>query len=163
MLKNESTFKSRLVMVLLLISVFVAGSSLVGVAAAQDLDIVYVDTQQVFEAHPAAQEATQQLQTRQQEMQEDLGAMEDEEGMMQQQQMQEELQQLQNDLLEEAMAEVQADVQEIAEEKGYDYIVDEQMLLAGGEDVTDEILDELDGASPQQEELEQEQLDGLGN
>ncbi|MCK8825300.1 OmpH family outer membrane protein [Fuchsiella alkaliacetigena] len=134
--------KRKAVLSLLIVFLLISSFSL-SVRAAESTKIVYVNIESVFEAHPATQEAREKLQLEVQKMREELGDLDPGESQMMQQQFEQELQELQNQLMEEAFAELRADIQQIADEKGYDYIVGDNMLLAGGEDVTEEILAEL--------------------
>jgi Skp family chaperone for outer membrane proteins len=56
-----------------------------------------------------------------------------------QQQFQQRAQKLQRDALDE----LRRDIQKIASDKGYTYVMDSNVLLAGGEDVTEEVMKEI--------------------
>ncbi len=43
------------------------------------------------------------------------------------------------------MEKIREDIQKIAKQKGYKYVMDSNALLAGGEDVTEEILQAING------------------
>ncbi len=83
----------------------------------------------------------QKLQSEQQKMQQKLKFMDDNKAQMMQQQAQQKLQQMQAELQQEAMTAMRDDVKDLASEKGYDYVLDQNVLLAGGEDVTEELLE----------------------
>jgi len=62
--------------------------------------------------------------------------------------MQMELQELQEELLDEAFAEIEADVGSIAADLGYDVVIDPQGVVAGADyldlvDITEEVLEQL--------------------
>ncbi|MFP4193830.1 MAG: OmpH family outer membrane protein [Desulfosalsimonas sp.] len=112
-------------------------------ASAEKLEIVTVDANQIMQNHPAFTEAQQTLQSEVQEMRKDMEGKNEQEQQQQQQQMQQQMQQRSQKLQQEAMEKVKQDIQKIADEKGYDYVMDANSLLAGGKDVTDEIMEEL--------------------
>ncbi len=116
---------------------------------AQDLNVGTVNMQEVLMAHPAIQDAQQELQEEQMAMMEDMEDMDEEEQQAQQQEMQQQLEMLQQELMEEAMDEAAADIDEAAEALGYDVVLDDQGIVAGEEDlaaddITEEVMDELD-------------------
>lgn len=106
---------------------------------AENIGIVTVDTNEIMQQHPAFKEAQQTLQSEAQKMQQQMK----EQGQQQQQAAQQQLQQKSRKLQQNAMDEVRADIQKIADEKGYDYVMDKNALISGGKDVTDEILEEI--------------------
>ncbi len=119
-------------------------------AEAQDLNVATVNMQEVLMAHPAIQEAQQELQEKQMEMMADLEDMDEEDAAAQQQQMQQELQMLQQDLLESAIAEVEADIEEIAADLGFNVVLNQEGIVSGeealeAESITDEVMEEFNG------------------
>ncbi|MFP3980349.1 MAG: OmpH family outer membrane protein [Desulfobacterales bacterium] len=106
---------------------------------AENIGIVTVDTNEIMQNHPAFKKAQQTLQGEAQKMQQQM----EDKGQEQQQAAQQQLQQKSQELQQNAMDEVRADIQEIAKEKGYDYVMDTNALISGGKDVTDEILEEI--------------------
>ncbi len=119
-------------------------------AEAEDLNVATINMQEVLMAHPAIQEAQQELQEKQMEMMADLEEMDEEDAAAQQQQMQQELQMLQQDLLESAIAEVENDIAEIAADLGYNVVLNQQGIVSGEEaleavDITDEVMEEFNG------------------
>ncbi|MCX8082474.1 MAG: OmpH family outer membrane protein [bacterium] len=115
------------------------GLALKGYAA--DVKIVSIDTGKVFEAHPAFKEAMEKFQAQAGEMQKKLEGIENEEEKKNAQiQMQMELRTLAMNLQEEAFNKMKDDVQKFAKKKGYTYVVDKNALIAGGKDVTEELL-----------------------
>ena len=102
-----------------------------------------MDTQKVLEAHPAFQEAIQEYQTKMQEFQQQIMEMDEQEQAMMQQVMQQQMQQLGTQLQEQAFDAMQKDVQDAADKLGYDFIFDSNVLIVGGTDITDTILNEI--------------------
>ncbi|MFP4158150.1 MAG: OmpH family outer membrane protein [Desulfobacterales bacterium] len=101
--------------------------------------IVTVDTNEIMEKHPAFMEAQQTMQKESQQMQQQMK----EGGQQEQQAAQQQMQQRSQELQQEALEEVRKDIQEVADEKGYDYVMDTNALMAGGKDVTDEIIEAI--------------------
>jgi outer membrane protein len=109
--------------------------------------IVTVNTNQIVQRHPAFIEAQQTLQGETQKMRQDMEGKSEQEQQAAQQQVQQRLQQLQ----QEALEKVRKDIQEFADEKGYDYVMDVNALLAGGEDVTDEMIEAIGEKNKEQD------------
>lgn len=105
-----------------------------------EMKIVSIDTNKALEAHPAFKEAVLKFKGYQQEMQKKLRETEKEQQPVAQQQLKQQLEQVGGQLQKEAFSEMKKDVQQQAEEKGYDYVLDDSMLIAGGRDVTEEII-----------------------
>ncbi|MFW6081620.1 MAG: OmpH family outer membrane protein [Desulfosalsimonas sp.] len=103
--------------------------------------IVTVDTNEIMQKHPAFMEAQQTLQNEAQQMQQQMQEGSQQEQQAAQQQMQQRSQQLQ----QEALDKVRKDIQKVAEEKGYDYVMDTNALLSGGTNVTDEVIEAIGG------------------
>lgn len=122
-----------------LLCLFIAGS-FAAAGSAAEIKIVSIDTQRVFGEHPAFKEAMGKFQAQIQEMQKKIEEMDEESKGAAQQMMQHQMQQLGMQLQEEAFGKMKADVQKIAKKKGYDYVVDVNMLIVGGKDVTEEVL-----------------------
>lgn len=106
----------------------------------ESLKIVTVETNQIMENHPAFIEAQQTLQSEIQEMQKEMEGKSEQDQQMAQQQMQQQVQQRSQQMQEEVLEKVRNDIQEIADEKGYAYVMDVNALLAGGENVTEEMV-----------------------
>jgi len=130
-------------------AIVLAGAVSAGVplsAAAQeggDITIVAIDTDKILEVHPAFIEAKKKFETEVQGIQKKLGTMNQEEQLQAQQKMQQDLQQRGQDLQKSALQEMKQDIQKIADEKGYDYVVDSNLLIVGGKNVTEEVLTAL--------------------
>jgi Skp family chaperone for outer membrane proteins len=109
-----------------------------GNANAEEIKIVSIKTGEVLQSHPAFREAVGKYQAKQQEMQKKLSEAKEEERTMLQTQAQQELQQIGMQLQKEATDKMTKDVQNLAKENGYDYVVDADMLIVGtGPDVPD--------------------------
>ncbi len=128
-------------------------------AQADDLEVATVDMQEVLMVHPSIMDAQQEIQEEQMEMMAELEDMDEEEAAMQQQQMQQDLQQLQQDLLEDAIADVETDIEDIAAELGYNVVLNSEGIVSGEEnldsvDITEDIMEEFNGdAEDMQPEL----------
>ncbi|MFP4039919.1 MAG: OmpH family outer membrane protein [Desulfosudaceae bacterium] len=118
----------------------IAGIAGITEADAGDLNIVTVDTNEIVSQHPALVEAQQTLQGEAQKMQQEIEGKGQEQQQVAQQQLQERSQELQLEAVEKA----KKDIREIAAEKGYEYVMDTNALLVGGEDVTEEVLAEME-------------------
>ncbi|MGM0442473.1 MAG: OmpH family outer membrane protein [Elusimicrobiota bacterium] len=123
----------------MLVMVF-GGFSIVGA----EVNIVSIDTNKILQKYPPFLEAQEEFQAEQQKMQKRLQEMDEDEKQMGQQMIQQQLQQMGARLEAEASQSLQEDIGEIADDKGYDYVMDKNVMFAGAEDVTDEIADELD-------------------
>jgi len=121
-------------------------------ANAEISDFYTIDSQAVMEVHPAFQDAMQEYQEQIQQMQQQLQEADEQQRAMMQQMMQQQMQQLGTELQEEAFSAMQNDIQELAEEKGYGTILDGNVVIVGGEDITNEVIDALDIEVPEPEE-----------
>jgi len=130
-----------ILLVLAIVFLLIAGVRLTGKTAG----IVSADIDRIMGEHPAFQEAMLTFQTELKAMQENLDKLEGEAKLKEQQQMQQKVQQLAVRLQEEAAGKVMEDVRTAAKNRGYVYILDSKALIAGGKDVTEEILEELAG------------------
>ena len=119
------------------------------IAGQSDIKIVTVDIQRVVRMHPAFQEAMQEYQRKLQEFQRQMEEIEEDERAMMQQLLQQQMQQLGMQLQDRAFDKMQEDVRAFAKDNGYDYIFDSSVLLAGGIDVTEELLESL-GKDPEE-------------
>jgi Skp family chaperone for outer membrane proteins len=121
--------------------------------SAAEIRIVSIDTQRVFSGHPAFHEAMGKFQVQIEDMQKKLEGMDEEAKGMAQQMMQQQMQNLGMQLQEEAFGRMKADVQKFAKKKGYTYIVDSNMLIVGGKDVTEEVLASFPKPEPKKVEV----------
>ena len=122
------------------------------VAAESNLRIAVIDTQEVMQAHPAFQEAMQEYQREMQQLQQQLEGADEEQRAMMQQMVQQQMQQKGAELQERAFEALQEDVREFADEENYDYVMDANVLLAGGTDVTDKMMEKIGEAAPTEQE-----------
>lgn len=159
MLKNRM-FSTASLLILLSAAVFAflvlfpdRGGAEAG-ADTDDLRFYTVDTLAVMESHPAFQEAMEQYQERMQELQQQIEGMGEQEQAMMQHVFQQQVQQIGAELQEEAFDKMQEDINRYAEEKGYKYIFDANVMLVGGTDITDDIIDEI-GVEPLDMEVQQ--------
>ncbi|MGM0454039.1 MAG: OmpH family outer membrane protein [Thermodesulfobacteriota bacterium] len=134
--------KTLKVLFLCLIAVSFTMAAPTGIFASDDGDakIVSVDLNRIMQQHPAFQQARQKLQGEMQQMRQKMQDM----GEQEQRAAQQEFQQRGQDLQAEARDEVKKDVQKVADEKGYEFVVDSNALVAGGKDVTDEVIEALE-------------------
>lgn len=137
-----------IVVFVLLVAFLVIGA--LSITAAEKPVVASVNLDRIAQAHPAFAEVVQIYQNEiaqlQKEMEEKMEGLDEEEAIQLQMEIEEQLQQRAIELQNEAIDSIQNDIQRIASEKGYDYIVAEDMLLAGGpvKDVTDEFLAEIE-------------------
>lgn len=103
--------------------------------------IVSLDANKALSAHPAFKDAVEKFQVRQQHMQSELKELASEDQQTRQQEMQQEMQKLGAQLQKEALDKMKQDIQKLAGEKGYDYVFDNNLLFAGGCDITEEAID----------------------
>ncbi|MFW6147692.1 MAG: OmpH family outer membrane protein [Thermodesulfobacteriota bacterium] len=124
-----------------LVAVFCTLAWVAGVSAddAKNDKIVTVNTKQIIQKHPAFIEAQQTLQREAQQFQQQMEGKKQQERQAAQEQFQQRAQKLQKDALDE----VRKDIQKIADDKGYKYVMDENVVLAGAKDVTEEILEDI--------------------
>lgn len=120
---------------------------------AAEIKIVSIDTQRVFGEHPAFQEAMAKFQAQIQEVQKKIEEMKEEEKGAAQQMFQYQMQQVGMELQKEAFSKMKADVQKFAKKKGYTYVIDSNMLIAGGTDVTEEVIASFPKVEPKKEEV----------
>jgi outer membrane protein len=124
-----------------LVAAFFTMAGVTGVSAgdAENDKIVTVNTSQIIQKHPAFLEIQQTLQGEAQQIQQQMEGKSQQERQAAQQQFQQRAQKLQKDALDK----VREDIQKIADDKGYQYVMDANVVLAGGKDVTEEILKEI--------------------
>ncbi len=136
------------VLVLAIVLLLTAGSRIFG----RSTTIVSADIDRIMGEHPAFKEAMARFQSEITSMSGKLEKLQGAERIKEQQRLQMELQKIAAKLQEEAMSRVMKDVESIAKSKGYDYIIDKKSMVAGGKDVTGEILSSLKGGDKPEEE-----------
>lgn len=102
--------------------------------------IVSIEMDKILEAHPAFKNAKEKFGTELEGMKKDLEKMDKNKQAESQLKMQQQLQQRGEQLQKEAVATVRQDIVKLAAQKGWDYVVDSNALLAGGRNVTDEVV-----------------------
>lgn len=148
--KTRVMLLAIIVLVLAIVFLFTAGTKLLG----KSTRIVSADVDRIMGEHPAFKQAMAKFQSEINSMKEKLDKMEGQAKAKEQQQMQLKIQQIAMELQEEAAAKVTEDIQRIAKSKGYDYVLDSKSLVAGGKDITGEILSALKGPEAQATEEE---------
>jgi len=146
--KTTDMLLAVVVLVLAIIFLLTAGNRLFSKSPA----IVSADIDRIMGEHPAFKQAMAKFQKESQSMREKLGKLEGEGKAKEQQQLLLQLQQYAGKLQEEAVAKVIEDVQRIAKSRGYDYVLDGKSLVAGGKDITGEILSEMKEADKPENE-----------
>jgi len=110
---------------------------------AQEMKIASIDTGKILMAHPAFQKALEKYQSEVRSMQEKIKEMGQDEQMAARQMMQHQMQELGTQLESEAFKEMRKDVKKMAVERGYKYVMDSNVLIVGGDDITEDILAEI--------------------
>ncbi|SDL78182.1 Outer membrane protein (OmpH-like) [Halarsenatibacter silvermanii] len=157
------TIDIRKTLIAALIAIGLTASLGLGVQAqTAEADVATIDMQEVLMAHPAIQDAQQQLQEEQMEMMAELEDMGEEEAAGQQQEMQQDLEMLQQDLMESAMDEAAEDIDEVAQDLGYEVVLDQEGVITGEdelnpENITEDVMDELDIEAEMPDEMEMQQ------
>jgi len=131
------------VMVAILLAVF----CFVVPSSAEEVKIAAIDTGKILLAHPAFQKAMDKYQTEVQSMQQKISEMKEEEQMSARQMLQSQMQELGMKLETEAFSEMRKDVKKIAEKSGFKYVMDINVLIVGGQDITKNVLSELKKAA----------------
>ncbi|WP_408955996.1 OmpH family outer membrane protein [Natroniella sp. ANB-PHB2] len=109
--------------------------------------IGYLNLEEVYEVHPEVVKANQSLEKEAQALQNEfqqkmsqLDPEEDQEQMQQiQQQFQQQFTQLQQGEMEEIERKIQPDLDQVRQELGLDLIVNQEVVVNGGQDVTEEV------------------------
>ncbi|WP_408955997.1 hypothetical protein [Natroniella sp. ANB-PHB2] len=111
-------------------------------------DIGYV-SEEVYEVHPEVvkfqQDMQQQIQAYEQQFMEEISGLDQQEDMQEIQQIQQQVEQQiqieQAEKQEKLFEKVEADLENVREELGLDIILHEQVVISGGQDVTEEVKD----------------------
>lgn len=112
-----------------------------GKGSAAEVKIVSIDTGKVFESHPAFIEAMNAFQMQMGEAQKQIDGIENEEEKTSvQMHIQQQMRALAAQMQDSAFKKMKEDIQKFAKKKGYTYIVDSNALIAGGKDVTEELI-----------------------
>jgi len=146
--KMTDVFLAGLLIVVAVVFLLMAGNRMFGKSSR----IFSADLDRIMGEHPALQEAMGNFQKELMGMQNKLEKMEGEAKVKEQQKMQLQIEEIAMRMQEEAVGRIMDDVRRIAEQKGYNYIVDKKVLLVGGKDVTEEILSAIKGKDAETEE-----------
>ncbi|MFW5855768.1 MAG: OmpH family outer membrane protein [Bacillota bacterium] len=134
----------------LLMAVLVFSGAFIFSAEAGAADVGYVNMQEIYEAHPVAQEINMEMQEEigslQESYEEDMDdSEEDEEAQSQmQQEFQQEATEIQEEYMQKLEDEIEPDLDDARKELGLDLIVDNEVVVSGGEDVTEEVLEHFE-------------------
>ncbi|GEM_PF-693648 len=143
--------RCRTIQVFILSLSVIVAAGIFSPSVSSDLNVGVIESDRILEVHPAFRDAQQEYQAEVQQMQQQLEGMEEDEQMMAQQMLQQQLQEVGARLQTEALDALREDVTKIAEEKGYDYVFDSNVIFYGGMDITDEIIEALDIETPEEE------------
>ncbi|MCK8817645.1 OmpH family outer membrane protein [Natroniella sulfidigena] len=135
-----------------LVLLLAVGSIMINLSSevrAEASKIGYVDLEEVYEVHPEVARLQQTLEAEAQELQaefqQEMGELDpeqDQEEMQQlQQQFQQQFNQIQEGQWEEIEQQIQPDLDQARKELGLDLIVNQEVVVNGGQDVTEEIKD----------------------
>ena len=119
--------------------VLLAGAA--GISTAYTFEIAYFDVAEVSMLHPAMQEAQDKLYEEEERLLSQFEQMDQEAQMMQQEMLYQELEEIRRALVNEAISKISEDVDIIAGELGYDYILDKNVIFAGGDDITEQVVE----------------------
>jgi outer membrane protein len=140
--------KFQLAVVLLLAAILAAVLLLGILTEDKTVDkVAYVNLERVFEEHPARAAAESTLNQKAAEYQQQLeNESEDLSGVEQKEMLakyQNQLQNLEVDLLDSVTREVEKVIKETAAEKKVKFVLEEEQVLYGGYDLTDDVLEKL--------------------
>ncbi|MBN1445405.1 MAG: OmpH family outer membrane protein [Candidatus Omnitrophica bacterium] len=141
-LKNKSV-KDMVIAGVVVFAVMIGVAIGVNMLFGSSAKIATADMEKVMNVHPAFKEAMTSFQKEITAMQERLEKMTGEEREKEQQKMSQMIQQIGLRLQEEALAIVTEDLETVAKRKGYAYVVDKSVLIAGGKDITEDVLNFL--------------------
>ena len=119
------------------------------VALAQEEGIIaFVNLEELFEAHPDKAQAEEQLNLEAQELQQELEEKAEDLNQDEQHQLLQEYQQRLNqreqELIQEVLDQIESLIVELAEERGFQVVLDGQNVLYGGYDLTPELIERLE-------------------
>lgn len=117
--------------------------------AAPGQKIGVIDVTKVLEESQRAREYQNQLDARKSEVQKrlesEMGNLKEEERVAEFQKAYQELDRLGRELGQQLHLEIEQAVQKVAEEEQLDIVINNKAVLYGGEDITDEVIEELGG------------------
>ena len=130
-------------------SVVAMGLSQLGTstASAASSSVGAVDYRKVLQSHPdyasASSEMQKAIQEAEMRFQADTAKMSDEDKAKAMQQAQQELQQKEQALTSAIQAKIDVVVKEVADAKGLSVVLDKNVVVYGGQDITDDVLKKL--------------------
>jgi len=136
-LLKEKARESLLAGVLLIVVVAVL---VFAVMRSRQGGIASVDMERIINAHPAMQEAITTFQKEISDRQTELNKMKGEEKVKEQQKLQQEISQIAMRLQQEAMDKIKKDIEQVAREKGYTFVIENNAIIVGGRDITEDVL-----------------------
>lgn len=121
----------------------------VGFAAPASSSIGYVDRQKVLMSHPQMEAVMQSMQsesaTMQKTFEEQAATMSPQEKERFAIQLQQRLQQKENELMKPLIDQIEAEIKKLAEAKGLTVVVDANIVIYGGTDITADVVKNLGG------------------
>lgn len=121
----------------------------VGFAAPASSSIGYVDRQRVLMSHPQMEAVMQSMQsestTMQKTFEEQAATMSPQEKERFAIQLQQRLQQKENELMKPLIDQIEAEIKKLAEAKGLTVVVDANIVIYGGTDITADVVKSLGG------------------
>ncbi|WP_027340370.1 OmpH family outer membrane protein [Halonatronum saccharophilum] len=141
-------YKNKKLLVISGLLVFALLFSFNSFTQASEADIGYVNFEEVYQNHPEVvatnQDFQQEVQVVQAEFQDRLAGLDQENDMEEINQVEQEFQQKVNEIRTEIsgglMEKVESDLEKIREDLGYDLILNSEIILSGGEDITVEVI-----------------------
>jgi len=103
-------------------------------------NIAFVDMEKVMSQHPAMNEAMASLQKEIMDRQRKLEVLSGKEKIERQREMQQEINQIIFGLQLEVFNKVKKDIEEVAKREGYSYVFDKNVVISGGKDITDQVI-----------------------
>jgi len=103
-------------------------------------NIAFVDMEKVMSQHPAMNEAMASLQKELMDRQKKIEKLSGNEKIEKQKEMQKEINQIILGLQMEIFNKVKKDIEEVAKRKGYSYVFDKNVVISGGKDITEEVI-----------------------
>jgi len=106
----------------------------------RDKNIAFVDMERVMSQHPAVNEAMASLQKEISDRQKKLEGLSSKEKIEKQKEMQKEINNIILGLQMEIFNKVKKDIEEVAKREGYSCVFDKNVIISGGKDITEEVI-----------------------
>ena len=117
------------------------------VLAAPKTDIGIIDTQRILQAHPAMDGVRQKMQLEEQRAQQDFEtnakSLTDAEKEKYIQKLQDNLVKMQEEMMDPIISKIDAAIVKIAESKGLTIVLNNNGVVRGGQDITQEVITEI--------------------